>query len=119
MARTKNDISQWLKFFLAGVIQTAGIGVTTLNEIVDLRDRIEHGKIPAMGKRSRQGAVLLRALFSRPKVTVKDVQEISGLSPKAANDLAQAFLAAGILTETTGFQRNRVFSFEDYLRLFR
>jgi Fic family protein len=88
-------------------------------DIVDLRDRVEQEKILAMGKRARQGAVLLRALFSRPKVTVKDVQEITGLSPKAANDLAQAFLSAGILTETTGYQRNRVFSFEDYLRLFK
>jgi hypothetical protein len=52
-------------------------------------------------------------------MTVKDVQQVTGLSPKAANDLAQAFLAAGILTETTGYQRNRVFSFEEYLRLFR
>jgi hypothetical protein len=47
------------------------------------------------------------------------VQNITGLSPKAANDMVQAFLATGILKETTGYQRNRVFSFEDYLRLFR
>jgi hypothetical protein len=52
-------------------------------------------------------------------MTVKDVQQATGLSTKAANDLTQAFLAAGILTETTGERRNRVFSFEDYLRLFR
>jgi Fic family protein len=119
LVRTRNDLTQWLKFFLTGVIQTAENGVSTLHRIIELKTTIEREKILAMGKRSRQGAALLQALFSQPVMTVKDVQQITGLSPKAANDLAQAFLAAGILTETTGYQRNRVFSFEEYLRLFR
>lgn len=119
LVRTKNDMAQWLKFFLTGVIQTAENGVATLHRIIELKTSIEQDKILAMGKRTRQGAVLLQALFSRPVMAVKDVQQATGLSPKAANDLAQAFLTAGILTETTGYQRNRVFSFEEYLRLFR
>jgi Fic family protein len=119
LVRTKNDLTQWLKFFLTGVIQTAENGVATLHHIIKLKTTIEQDKILAMGKRARQGATLLQALFSQPVMTSKDVQQATGLSPKAANDLAQAFLAAGILTETTGYQRNRVFSFEEYLRLFR
>jgi len=119
LVRTKNDIGQWLKFFLTGVIQTAENGVSTLHKITDLKATIEREKILTMGKRAKQGSVLLHALFSKPVVTTKDVQNITGLSPKAANDLVQAFLTADILKETTGYQRNRVFSFEDYLRLFR
>jgi Fic family protein len=119
LVRTRNDLTQWLKFFLTGVIQTAENGVSALHRIIELKTTIEREKILAMGKRAKQGAALLQALFSQPVMTVKDVQQITGLSPKAANDLAQAFLAAGILTETTGYQRNRVFSFEEYLRLFR
>ena len=119
LVRTKNDIGQWLKFFLTGVIQTSENGVSTLHKITDLKATIEREKILTMGKRAKQGSVLLHALFSKPVVTTKDVQNITGLSPKAANDLVQAFLTADILKETTGYQRNRVFSFEDYLRLFR
>ena len=119
LVRTKNDIGQWLKFFLTGVIQTAENGEATLHKITDLKATIEREKILTMGKRAKQGSVLLHALFSKPVVTTKDVQNITGLSPKAANDLVQAFLTAGILKETTGYQRNRVFSFEEYLRLFR
>ena len=119
LVRTKNDIGQWLKFFLTGVIQTAENGVSTLHKITDLKATIEREKILTMGKRAKQGSVLLHALFSKPVVTTKDVQNITGLSPKAANDLVQAFLTADILKETTGYQRNRVFGFEDYLRLFR
>lgn len=119
LVRTKNDIGQWLKFFLTGVIQTAENGEATLHKITVLKATIEREKILAMGKRTKQGSVLLYALFSKPVVTIKDVQNITSLSPKAANDLVQVFLTAGILKETTGYQRNRVFSFEDYLRLFR
>jgi Fic family protein len=119
LVRTKNDLGQWLKYFLTGVIQTAETGVFTLNQIIDLRATIEKDKIMTMGKRAKQGSVLLHALFSKPAVMIKDVQSITALSPKAANDLTQAFIAAGILKETTGYQRNRVFIFEDYLKLFR
>ena len=119
LVRTKNDLSQWLKFFLTGVLQTAEIGVLTLNRIIDLKTSIEKKKIMTMGRRIKQGNTLLQALFTQPTVTIKDVQEVTGLSPKAANDLVQVFLNTGILTETTGYQRNRIFRFEEYLELFR
>jgi Fic family protein len=119
LVRTKNDMGQWLKFFLTGVIQTSENGVNTLHKITELKTTIEKEKILTMGKRAKQGSILLHALFSEPVVTVKDVQKITKLTPITANGLVQAFMAAGILKETTGNQRNRVFVFEDYLRLFR
>ena len=33
-------------------------------------------------------------------------------------ELVQAFVAKGILRETTGYQRNRSFAFHEYLALF-
>jgi len=48
--------------------------------------------------------LLVAAILSQPVVSIKDVQNITGLSPKAANDLVQAFLTASILKETTGHQ---------------
>ena len=119
LVRTKNDMGQWLKFFLTGVIQTSENGVNTLHKITELKSTIEKEKILTMGKRAKQGSILLHTLFSEPVVTVKDVQKITKLTPITANGLVQAFMSAGILKETTGNQRNRVFAFEDYLRLFR
>ena len=58
------------------------------------------------------------ALFSRPIVTIKDVRAMTGLTPRAANNLVKAFVAQGILEKTTGFQRNRVFVLQEYLALF-
>ena len=116
--RTRNDLGQWIKFFLTGVIQTAENAVATLKKITDLKASIEKERILLMGKRSKQGIEFLHLLFKKPIVTIKEVQSMTGLSPKAANDLVKAFVEQKILIETTGYQRNRVFVFDEYVRMF-
>ncbi|MDY6790708.1 MAG: Fic family protein [Thermodesulfobacteriota bacterium] len=116
--RTKNDLGQWIKFFLTGVIQTTENAVATLRKITDLKEAIEMERILIMGKRSKPGIKFLHRLFKKPVVTIKDVQSMTGLSPKAANDLVRAFVDQKILIETTGYQRNRVFVFDEYVRMF-
>jgi Fic family protein len=116
--RTKNDLLQWIKFFLTGIIQTADISVATLKKITELKSSIEKERILLMGKRAKQGLNLLNELFKKPVVSVNDVQKTCGLSPKAANELVQAFVSYKILREITGNQRNRLFAFKEYLTLF-
>ena len=118
VVRTKNDLGQWIKFFLTGVIQTAEKSVATLKKITDLKAAIEKERILLMGKRSKQGIEFLHQLFKDPVVTIKDVQTMTGLSPKAANDLVKGFIEQKILVETTGYQRNRVFVFNEYMSMF-
>lgn len=117
--RTKNDLAQWIKYFLTGIIHTSEKAVTTLKSIVDLKLEIEEKRISELGKRSKYGRVLFLSLFSKPVLNVKDVQDITGLSPKAAYSLVELFINNGILKETTGYQRNRVFIFEEYVKMFR
>lgn len=116
--RTKNDLSQWIRFFLAGVVETAENSAATLKKMMDLKEHIEKEQIILLGKRSKQGLDFFHKLFKKPIVSVKTVQSMTGLSPKAANDLVQVFVERKILVETTGYQRNRVFVFRDYLKLF-
>ena len=117
--RTKNDLGQWIKFFLVGVIQTAEKGVDTLDKIVSLKKSIEEESILLMGRRTKQGMVLFHQLFSQPVLTSKEVESMTGLSRKAANDLIKVFIEKNILKETTGYQRNRVCIFDEYMKLFR
>jgi len=116
--RTKNDLGQWIKFFLSGVIQTAENSALTLKKITDLKTSIETKQILVLGKRSKQGLRLLHKLFKNPVVTIKEVVEMTSLSTKAANDLVKVFVDQKILTETTGYQRNRIFVFNEYLKMF-
>jgi Fic family protein len=92
--------------------------VTTLKRITDLKATIEKERILLMGKRSKPAIEFLHQLFKKPVMTIKDVQTTTGLSPKAANDLVKAFVEQKILVETTGYQRNRVFVFNEYVKMF-
>lgn len=117
--RTKNDLAQWIKFFLTGVIETAGEAVLTLKAIVDLKADIENGRLIHSGRRLKVARQFLHKLFSTPVINIKNVQEMTGLSKSAANNLVQLFIDQKILVETTGFNRNRVFVFEEYLEMFK
>jgi Fic family protein len=119
LVREKNDLTQWLKFFLSAITDTADKSTATLNDILKLKAAVEKTLFPALGKRLKSGQVFFSALFSRPLVNTRNVQEIADLSPKAANDLIAKFVELGILKEMTGFQRNRVYIFESYLNLFK
>ena len=118
IVRTENNLEQWIKFFLVGVIETAEKSINTLKSIIELKNKIEREKIIHMGRRSKKGLKLFYHLFSSPVVTVKDIRKVTQLSVKASNDLAKLFMTEGILKEITGYSRNRIFVFEKYLKLF-
>ena len=62
---------------------------------------------------------LLELLYSKPKVNSKLVSEDLKITPATANTILKTFVEIGILEEKTGFNRNRFFVFEDYIKIFR
>lgn len=116
--RTHNDMIQWLKYFLVGIEQTAAEAVSKLSEMLALKANIEN-KLPVeFGRRSHNAQLLLQQLFRRPIISVEDAAGICKVSYKSANDLVTRFTEAGYLREMTGQSRNRLFIFDQYLRLF-
>ncbi|MDP4822240.1 MAG: Fic family protein [Saprospiraceae bacterium] len=116
---TKNDMKQWLKYFLAGVAETAENATQTLSAILELKEGLEANLSQQFGKKASNASVLLKQLLKNPVIHVRQAQQLLGLSYKSANDLITNFVDAGILKEITGQSRNRVFVFEDYLNLFK
>lgn len=116
--RTRNDLTQWIKYFLVGVEATAQQATDTLSKVLKLKARIESRVNKKFGRRSNSAMVLVNYLFKHPIVEVREVQKVTRLSYKAANDLVSEFVKEKILVETTGQSRNRMFSFDKYLDLF-
>jgi Fic family protein len=117
--REKNDLLQWLKYFLTGIEQTATQSVDTLKLILLLKAEIERTIHNDFGRRITSAIDLLNALYKDPFVSIKQVQDICTLSKKAAGSLVDAFVTQYWLEEITGFSRNRIFRFKPYLNLFR
>jgi len=112
-----NDIEHWLKFFLVGIAETAADGRLTFENIIALRQRSEQS-IMALGKRAKVGQELLKHLYSQPIMNAKQMSERLGITYASASTLAKNFEEIGIFKEITGFKRNRLFLFAEYLDLF-
>ncbi|MCZ7611122.1 MAG: Fic family protein [Ignavibacterium sp.] len=118
LVRIKNDLIQWIKFFLVAVIETSKRGTETFREILKLRDKIENERLIKLGKKIPKAKLLMNKLYSNPIINSNDVKEFLNITPATANSLIQDFINLGILKEITGGKRYRLFSFEDYLKLF-
>ncbi|MCX2478110.1 Fic family protein [Pedobacter sp. MC2016-15] len=114
-----NNLEQWLKFFLVGIIETAKNAILTFTKIIALRDQVEKDTIMSLGKKLPNARALLQFLYSKPVITVSDVIEVLNTSKQSANALIKDFCNLGILTEQTGYKRNRIFTFTEYLKLFQ
>jgi Fic family protein len=117
VVRTSNNIEHWLKFFLVGVAETAANGKLTFEKIIALRQRSEH-KIMGLGKRAKIGQELLKHLYSQPIMNAKQMSEQLDITYASASTLAKSLEEIGIFKEITGFKRNRLFLFAEYLDLF-
>ncbi len=118
LIRTKNDIVQWIKYFLVGIEQTANEAVETLSSILKLKSDREDYIRNNYKKRSTNAIILLHSMFKNPLITIDHAANICQVSYKAANDLVKLMQEDGIVKEVTGQSRNRLFVFEAYLSLF-
>lgn len=118
MVRQTNNLEQWVRFFLNGVIETAKDSIKTFKDIIELRQHYEQ-KIMTLGSRAQKGQKLLLHMFSRPIVNNKNIVKELGISFNSANRLIKSLMELGLLTEITGFSRNRLFVLKEYLDLFK
>jgi cell filamentation protein, protein adenylyltransferase len=117
--REKGDWEGWVKFFLHGVSEVAREATDTAGKILEVRESTQR---TVSEKLTRAGAgnalTLLPKLFYRPIVNVQQVAEIINTTYATANYLISDLQRIEILTEITGWGRNRKFRFAPYLDLF-
>lgn len=116
--REKNDIRTWLEFFLVGVIETTESSILTFQKIITLRDRIELTQLIRLGKKQLDAKRLINELYKQPIIDTAYVSEKLEIHPSTANRLIKDFVDLGILEELTGYKRNRIFAFNEYINLF-
>ncbi len=118
LARTQNNISQWLKFFLTGIIETAKKGVTTFDAILQLQKSLEI-KLKTLGNRNINAQKVIDYLYTQPVINVGNAEAIIQKSYVTAYKLINDLEQLEILSEISGAQRNKLYVFKDYLDLFK
>ena len=116
--RTDGDWEGWVAFFLEGVRTIADETTATVRDLFALvsNDRAAALAHPAT---TVTAARLFEGLPEHPVVTVARVTELFGTTKPTAGKAINALVDAGILVETTGRRRDRVFSYAAYLDLLR
>jgi Fic family protein len=114
--RQRGDWEGWTRFFLEGVAETATEATRTAEKIFDLREKhrsevIEH----QLGQNALR---LISLLFRHPIVNVRLVQSDLEVAWGTANKLLAQLEELGLVRETTGQKRSRVFRYDPYLALF-
>lgn len=115
--RTHNDLEQWLKFFLQGVITTSENAIRTFRNIIDMKEKNEN-LITHLGKKHSKARKLLEFLYSKPVVEIAEVADYLQVEFSTASRLVKDFAQLQLLKETTNYKRNRQFIFQEYLQLF-
>lgn len=116
--RTRNDMQQWLKYFLVGVEETATQASDTLGRILQLKVSTEKTIGENFGRRAPSAYLLLNHLFKEPVISVDAAVKVMKTTYRPANALVAMLQQHNILEEITGQTRNRLFVFAPYLRIF-
>lgn len=116
--REKNDINQWFKFFLVGIIETAKKGIATLDSIMQMQ-KLNDLKIQSLGSRAANAQKIITYLYQKPMINAEKVKEITGKSIPYSYKMIESLVEIDILREITGAQRGRLYVFENYLKIFR
>ncbi|NLT49804.1 MAG: Fic family protein [Ignavibacteria bacterium] len=119
IVRTKNDLTQWIKFFLTGVIETSKYGVDTFRKILKLRTEVEDKIIITLGRRLPLAKNAINYLYRYPIINLGDLIDELAVSKQTANTMISELVKLKILYEVTGQKRNRMYVFQDYINLFR
>ena len=118
LVRSKNDISQWFKFFLVGVIETANKGIKTFDSILQLQKQVDL-EIQNLGSRASNAQKIVNYLYQKPLINAEKVCEVAKISYPSAYKLIGDLEKLQILKEITGGQRSREYIFDKYIKLFQ
>ncbi len=112
-------VSDWIDFFLDGVIEIANEAIAIVGKITALREK-DMQKIQKLGTRSSESAAMIMLrLYAQPIVNIALVQEWTGYTRAGAQRLVDRFTDIGILTPKDEDRKyGQAYVYGEYLNIF-
>ncbi len=114
--RHTGDWEAWLAFFLQGVQETAENAAATAGRLTE-RFTEDRQRITAEGRRAGSALRVLEALQERPILSIPETCRRTGLTFPTVSAALGLLEGAALVREITGFSRNRVYVYSEYLRI--
>ena len=117
--RTQNDLEQWIKFFLTGIIETSQQGTVTLRKLIAYRNKI-YAQIKTLGgTRTQKADNIIKWMFGNPVANTQNIVEKFHFSYGIANRLMGDLERLGILKHKDTISHKKYYELNGYLDLFK
>ncbi len=114
--RTDGDWEAWVTFFLEATRESARQAVSTaarLNTLI----HADRARIRDLGRLSGSTYRVFDRMVERPLGSIASVCRHTGLTPNTVDKVMRTLVTLGLVKELTGRKRNRLFSYDHYLRV--
>lgn len=106
----------WMEFFLTGVAETAEQAVETARDLTIMFEA-DRQRIAALGRAAPMALRAHDVMQARPMLTIRTLAGELGASFPAASGALNKLVELGIVRETTGKRRDRVYAYSEYMAL--
>lgn len=112
--RASGDYERWIDFFAEGIRHSAEVAIETCRRVTRAfhEDRAQLRAVPRTA-----GSLLMvqEALQAKPVTTAATLKDATGLTTPTINSLLRELESRGIVKESTGRARDRVYVYRRYL----
>lgn len=114
--RTDGDWEGWTEFYLTCVHESADNGIDVAQKLFALLNK-DRRRLTGHGRATVAAIQLLDMLPEHPMVTVPRASELLKATAPTARKAIDLLAELGVLGETTGKRRDRVFAYHEYLQI--
>ena len=114
--RQTGDWEGWLAFFLQGVQETAENAAATARCLTE-RFAADRQRLATEGRKAGSALRVHEALQERPILSIPETRKRTHLAFPTVSAAMRLLEATGLVREITGFSRNRVYVYSEYLRI--
>jgi len=114
--RDQGDWEAWLEFFLEGIKETSDQAADTAKQILELFET-DRQKIEELGRPAASALRVHQHMQAKPISSVPAAAEALGITAPTVRKSINHMIDLGIVRETTGKQRDRLFVYSGYLEI--
>jgi Fic family protein len=114
--REDGDWESWLRFFLIGIRETSDQAAAAARQILTLFEN-DRKRIDALGRPAASALRIHQYLLTRPLTSVAAARSALSISAPTIRKSIDHLMALGIVRETTGRQRGRLFVYDEFLEI--
>jgi Fic family protein len=114
--RVEGVWEEWIEFFLEATAVTATQAAETARQLIQLFDA-DRSRIQGLGRAASSALRVHEYMQKKPVLNISKAAASLGLSAPTVTGALKQLVKLGIVQETTGRQRGRIYAYQQYLKI--